>query len=1236
MVFRIPKFSAQPDPHVARLRREIELAFRDLVGNENTNASGISENAANIDEITSGSSTVDHGALIGLADDDHTQYQLRSEQGAASGYPTLDVNVRLVEAAQVLYETGGTSLSAGAVADGFLIARSGTSYVGVDPASLTGIDHGSLAGLSDDDHTQYLRTDGTRDGTGDQLFAGRIAAAGADHTDGVAGADDGVFGNFSSTSGVTVCSSPTGQGLFVFADAAGLFRAGMRYNHSTEQLQWIAVGGQQAYLNSTHLQLDVNLTVEGGQASIGDFTGTATIEMRKDPTLESIIRFRTVTGVHTLGDKRILHGTTETLTFEHYNGASWEQMLNFNGPAQVIAVINSYLFYASGDIQGIGDLFLNSATPTFTTGDGTGQPTFVLNKGAANSAQINWYDAGVRRWIDIVDGSENRAWYRYDAAGVYLDTPLYLEASTGRAWINALQIGTGASTVIYESGGDLVVQNNGASEAIQWITAGGTLEYDENGDLTVPGDMIIAGGLGVGGADPSSYSASTDFAVQGDSVLLGEVSIGDPGFEQGSIAYVGTTFDAILKVNDFGGGRDACIIAHRHSTVDGANVLLTRSNSNTSAHAAVTNGMEIGRLMWAGHDGTDYNPIAEIRAYVDDTVATNDVPGRLEFYTTPDGTNAPALALTIDMAQDAVFTGRVAASGAAFSDANAGADDGVFGTNAVAQSSGVTVVSDNLTSNFQYFAFATTNTLDGAVCYQPSTDSMYFRWGNTTRLQGSGAVLFPAVASGLSLGSSGLPFLDAHLSQDLFIGSDSLLYHEVAYPGLVLRNAADSAWQDLYVGDLVANSQVFVNNSAGIANSSADEVTIGSTGSPGTDYGLTIFSNDVDSGFIMWGDSSDSSAAWIEYDNNNNRFAFAVNSTAELLLESAQLRKVTGGNLGLGSNASPFDFAHINNVYVGPDSKTQSAHASANEVVIGDTGGTGAQYGLSILTDATGYASVLFGDAVDNDAGRQVYDFSNNRFLYYVESTLMAQLTTTAFAPGSDGGTDSGTNTIRWGTTYSDYYHVTNYIEYEATSEPGAPGSNENRVYSDTADGHLKTKQNDGTVHILDTMEPIVLNVANVSRDYLYTIHQASGTAATHGEHATPHRQYVSFPNEDSAEAVWCCYLPLTYSGKGLEVELHIAGSTGSATDATFEVSIERMVDGQDMSGSSFAAANSVNITMNATAERKASGTVTFTDGADMDSLAAGECFRILIARPTGDTYAGDVRLYRAVINETY
>jgi len=40
---------------------------------------------------------ISHGVLADLGEDDHTQYQLRSEKGAASGYASLDSNTVVVE-----------------------------------------------------------------------------------------------------------------------------------------------------------------------------------------------------------------------------------------------------------------------------------------------------------------------------------------------------------------------------------------------------------------------------------------------------------------------------------------------------------------------------------------------------------------------------------------------------------------------------------------------------------------------------------------------------------------------------------------------------------------------------------------------------------------------------------------------------------------------------------------------------------------------------------------------------------------------------------------------------------------------------------------------------------------------------------------------------------------------------------------------------------------------------------
>ena len=86
----------------------------------------------------SGSIITDHGALTGLGDDDHTQYIL-------------------VDGTRAFTSTVG---GVDPVADSDLTTK---NYVDTELATLSGsIDHGGLLGLGDDDHTQYIRVDGTR------------------------------------------------------------------------------------------------------------------------------------------------------------------------------------------------------------------------------------------------------------------------------------------------------------------------------------------------------------------------------------------------------------------------------------------------------------------------------------------------------------------------------------------------------------------------------------------------------------------------------------------------------------------------------------------------------------------------------------------------------------------------------------------------------------------------------------------------------------------------------------------------------------------------------------------------------------------------------------------------------------------------------------------------------------------------------------------------------------------
>ncbi len=113
--------------------------------------------------VTQHQGAIDHGSILGLADDDHTQYVLVDGTRAMTG--TLIVNNGA--GTNAVYSETGIDRSSG-VAETFNIQNSGAGAmtlqvdgVAVSTAGHTH-DHGALTGLGDDDHTIYLLAAGTR------------------------------------------------------------------------------------------------------------------------------------------------------------------------------------------------------------------------------------------------------------------------------------------------------------------------------------------------------------------------------------------------------------------------------------------------------------------------------------------------------------------------------------------------------------------------------------------------------------------------------------------------------------------------------------------------------------------------------------------------------------------------------------------------------------------------------------------------------------------------------------------------------------------------------------------------------------------------------------------------------------------------------------------------------------------------------------------------------------------
>lgn len=134
----------------------------------------------------------------------------------------------------------------------------------------------------------------------------------------------------------------------------------------------------------------------------------------------------------------------------------------------------------------------------------------------------------------------------------------------------------------------------------------------------------------------------------------------------------------------------------------------------------------------------------------------------------------------------------------------------------------------------------------------------------------------------------------------------------------------------------------------------------------------------------------------------------------------------------------------------------------------------------------------------------------------------------------------------------------------------------------------------------------------------------------------------LDFDDTTDESAVFGGVLPSTYDGGGLTVILVWMATSATTGGVSWDVAIEAHPDDTfDIDSDGFAAANNSGsaTTASATGEQQYT-TITFTDGADMDSLAAGESFRLKVTRDANGTTAtdnmsGDAELLRVIVKET-
>lgn len=248
--------------------------------------------------------------------------------------------------------------------------------------------------------------------------------------------------------------------------------------------------------------------------------------------------------------------------------------------------------------------------------------------------------------LPIANGGTNATSLAAGAAissGTALTTETFLDRTRG---------GTGiTSTATFPASG--VVVTEAASEVLTNKTIAGasnTLTVRAANDIT--GQLPLANGgtnanlTAVASAIP--YSTGSAFALTAPATT-GNFSLSATGTR----LMTSTTTDygrlgqqiVLNASNTFGG-----TAWNTWSTTGGQAPLLELSKSASATvgtHTAVISGEVLGLIISRGSDGTDFEDAVQIGFYSDATPGNNDMPGRMVFSTTRDGTSAPVEAMRI-------------------------------------------------------------------------------------------------------------------------------------------------------------------------------------------------------------------------------------------------------------------------------------------------------------------------------------------------------------------------------------------------------------------------------------------------------------------------------------------------------------------------------------------------------------------------------------------------------------
>jgi hypothetical protein len=219
---------------------------------------------------------------------------------------------------------------------------------------------------------------------------------------------------------------------------------------------------------------------------------------------------------------------------------------------------------------------------------------------------------------------------------------------------------TGASTTVsmgdIDAGGNgttLVLSDNTETLAFNGVTATFTSAATITGLASLPNGTSASTGLRIGG-DVDLYRSAANIlrtpdsvTIDNDLVVTDDASIGGAHTGGSTLEVVGGA-ELFRLIGAIGGSTIQRLFTQSNTASNSTFIVGSRARDSAGAEAIVSSGDSVFGVQGQAYDGSTYRTMGQILWTIDGTPGASDMPGRIAFTTTPDGSATPVTRFALE------------------------------------------------------------------------------------------------------------------------------------------------------------------------------------------------------------------------------------------------------------------------------------------------------------------------------------------------------------------------------------------------------------------------------------------------------------------------------------------------------------------------------------------------------------------------------------------------------------